>query len=284
MHDYQKLLEFHIRDLETKYNISITIHDRLGRLRNSHGTVLLPGRNIHSHPYCSEGRSSNSDWEQNCVEHCKFYVNSKMRQEDSPCIFTCWKGVKELAVPIYQHGLHLMTIFAGAFKAEIPEDTKLSRKLFLQHKRLPVLDKEKQENLTRLLYMLGYAILNIIDQINQDSSLEQYGRRAIINRCIQQNAHRADFRLKDLADKLYLSRSRTSHLVRELFNEAFQAKLLKERMCNAKALLTNSDFTIEEICETVGIPNIYYFYRQFKKIEGISPGQYRKQCKEITNF
>lgn len=166
-------------------------------------------------------------------------------------------------MPISPPGLHLITIFAGAFKTKIPKSTKLPKKNRLRHSQLPCLNIAEKEVLTRLLYMTGYGILNILDQINNDTSQEQYGRRAIITKCIQQNAHRSNFKLQDLADKLYLSRSRTSHLVQELFNKAFQAILLKERMCNAKALLTNSDFTVEEICETVGIPNIYYFYRQF---------------------
>ena len=48
------------------------------------------------------------------------------------------------------------------------------------------------------------------------------------------------------------------------------------RMTRAKSLIRTSALSISEIAYTVGIDNISHFTRQFKKQEGMTPGQYRK--------
>lgn len=52
--------------------------------------------------------------------------------------------------------------------------------------------------------------------------------------------------------------------------------LMLFRLDKAKRLLLESKKSVASIAEDVGIPNIYYFERIFKKREGISPGAYRK--------
>ncbi len=53
--------------------------------------------------------------------------------------------------------------------------------------------------------------------------------------------------------------------------------LLKKRITKAKELLRFFDYTIERIGREVGIGEPYYFSRLFKKIEGISPREFRKK-------
>lgn len=48
------------------------------------------------------------------------------------------------------------------------------------------------------------------------------------------------------------------------------------RMEKTKELLTTTDMTLECIAEKTGIHDVYYFIKQFKETEGITPGQYRK--------
>ncbi len=53
--------------------------------------------------------------------------------------------------------------------------------------------------------------------------------------------------------------------------------IIRERITKAKELLRFSDNSIESIGREVGIGEPYYFSRLFKKIEGISPREFRKQ-------
>ena len=52
--------------------------------------------------------------------------------------------------------------------------------------------------------------------------------------------------------------------------------ILQKRICNAEALLLNTEYNINEIAQIVGYDNALYFSRIFKKIKGISPSEYRK--------
>ena len=47
------------------------------------------------------------------------------------------------------------------------------------------------------------------------------------------------------------------------------------RLEKAKNMLVNSNYSIEEIAVSVGIPDPYYFSRLFKREIGASPSQYR---------
>lgn len=48
------------------------------------------------------------------------------------------------------------------------------------------------------------------------------------------------------------------------------------RITQAKKLLRFTDKTMEEIAELIGVNGAAYFSRMFKKIEGVSPNEYRK--------
>jgi len=47
------------------------------------------------------------------------------------------------------------------------------------------------------------------------------------------------------------------------------------RISHAKALLRNTDKKMYQIAQSVGYENVKYFFRVFKKMEGITPEHYR---------
>lgn len=52
------------------------------------------------------------------------------------------------------------------------------------------------------------------------------------------------------------------------------------RIKTMQFILENSNITIEDMSELLGIDNIPYIYKMFKKNVGLSPGEYRNKCKE----
>ncbi len=67
-----------------------------------------------------------------------------------------------------------------------------------------------------------------------------------------------------------------NHLFRSQLRLAPMTVLLNYRLDRACHLLRNSDQSIEQVAESAGFPNRYYFSRMLKQHRGISPAAYRK--------
>lgn len=273
--DFEQLLHDH----EKAFGIYITVHDELGQLRGRENRNPLPGRHLHMHPYCRylrDRREGELLCTQNCVSKINQIFNSN--PELSECCESCWKGIHEIVVTIRMDGVRMLTLFAGTFRAEgerCPLPDGEAKKF---HASLPVLTVEKKEELYRVLYALGVSLLSLLEQeLKAEIPVCLSTRRRHIEYFIRRNAHRPDCTLKELAHELYLSISRTGHMVKEECGENFRVLLNRERIGRAKRLLLTSDLLLDQIAERTGFESGSYFSRIFRQQEGISPGQYRQQ-------
>lgn len=93
------------------------------------------------------------------------------------------------------------------------------------------------------------------------------------------DAHYADpgLSLARVSDILRMQPSALSQLFKQELGERFIDYVLKVRLEHAKRLLTETNEPIPSIAEQVGYQNVISFYRAFKKVEGIPPGEYRSQ-------
>jgi two-component system, response regulator YesN len=78
------------------------------------------------------------------------------------------------------------------------------------------------------------------------------------------------------ADKLSISESYLSKLLRRRLGASFVEYLSDYRIGRAKELLATSDMLAYEIAEAVGYPDARYFASLFKKRTGSTPSEYRK--------
>lgn len=95
-----------------------------------------------------------------------------------------------------------------------------------------------------------------------------------IEQYLQANFDR-DVKLQEIADRFYLSREYISRKFKQEFNENISDYLVKIRMNKAKSLLKTSELKIYEIANMIGYQDDKYFRKVFKKIEGITPNEYR---------
>jgi two-component system response regulator YesN len=123
--------------------------------------------------------------------------------------------------------------------------------------------KRKQREIALFLKIVKRRSLqknkNVIEEI------EQY---------LQSNFDR-DVKLQEIADRFYLSREYISRKFKQEFNENISDYLVKIRMAKAKSLLKNSQLKIYEIANMIGYQDDKYFRKVFKKIEGVTPNEYR---------
>ena len=83
--------------------------------------------------------------------------------------------------------------------------------------------------------------------------------------------------LETLSDTFHLSKPYLSKYIKEKAGMTFQEVVKEERMKKARALLRETNQTVETIAAEVGYENVEHFNRLFKKSYGITPVQYRKQ-------
>lgn len=91
---------------------------------------------------------------------------------------------------------------------------------------------------------------------------------------------RSDYRsvtLETLSEAFHLSKPYLSKYIKEKAGITFQEVVKGERMKKARALLRETDQTVEAVAAEVGYENVEHFNRLFKKSYGITPVQYRKQ-------
>lgn len=83
--------------------------------------------------------------------------------------------------------------------------------------------------------------------------------------------------LETLSETFHLSKPYLSKYIKEKAGITFQEVVKGERMKKARALLQETNQTVETVAAEVGYENVEHFNRLFKKSYGITPVQYRKQ-------
>ena len=83
--------------------------------------------------------------------------------------------------------------------------------------------------------------------------------------------------LDDLAERFYINKFYLTRVFKEQFGQSVTHYLMQLRVTQAKRLLRFSDHSIETVAQECGLSDANYFSRLFKKVEGISPGEYRRQ-------
>lgn len=151
-------------------------------------------------------------------------------------------------------------------------------KLWLQHTKPELLAAVKQSDLLR---QLEEGFIDTLEQLAQHiEELSQNRRYNTLMREIRDYVaeHFMDpnLSLTLLSDQFQISPKYLSQLFKESIGQNFSDFLIGLRIDYAKRLLRDSDVTVQDISDMMGYANPTSFIRVFKKMVGMSPGQFRE--------
>lgn len=129
------------------------------------------------------------------------------------------------------------------------------------------------------LSWLKIFIYNVLRSFNQSSLYlpltDTYKTLYEIINYTEKNYNQVSLSL--LAEKFHYNEAYLSSLIKKNFGLSFSNILTNIKMTHAKTYLIHTNMKISEISIKVGYNSIDHFIRIFTKINGITPGKYRKK-------
>jgi len=154
----------------------------------------------------------------------------------------------------------------------------------------------RYEDLHRELYEIAASASHIRDMkiyekltslltlLMEDSWNPQSGRRSTSRKQNLQNIkdyldrnYQQKITLDELSEQFFINKFYLTRIFREQFGVSVNNYLLQIRITHAKQLLRFTDLSIEKIGQECGMSDANYFSRMFKKIEGSTPGEFRRK-------
>lgn len=93
---------------------------------------------------------------------------------------------------------------------------------------------------------------------------------------IDANFRDSELCLSKVATNFKITESYLSYLFKKFYNVNFSAYLEQKRIEEAKLLLLEGGYTIDEICKKVGYNSAHVFRRAFRKITGMNPSEVKR--------
>lgn len=113
--------------------------------------------------------------------------------------------------------------------------------------------------------------------VEQAEIEENEANSFIVNHALEyiRSNSKEKLRLSDVADQVYVSQWHLSKLLNKHTGKTFSDILNGARMEQSKELLKDPSLRICDVAEQVGFQDLAHFSRVFKKMEGMSAGEYR---------
>ena len=136
--------------------------------------------------------------------------------------------------------------------------------------------KKKLPNYQFLCLSILYQILALCNaEFSNPKRIEHKFLKPAVD-YIHANFSNPDFAISDIYKKSGVSQTYFNRTFRETFGCTPSLYANRKRIDKAKYLLKTGGYTNEEICELCGFCEVKYFYVVFKKITGLTTGQYIK--------
>jgi len=134
-------------------------------------------------------------------------------------------------------------------------------------------------NTCRRLDRMKNVLVNLVNQIILYSGKKTKCNYSLVVQkalSIISEEYASDLSLNDISSRLHITPEYLSSLFAKEFGKKLIAYITEFRIEKSKELLKTEKYKIYKVAEMVGYPNVKYFCKIFKKITGISTGDYMK--------
>lgn len=160
--------------------------------------------------------------------------------------------------------LSLFIEVSSTFHYTLPDAADMAR----------LMNLDTVDDVIRLIQELNTELVSQpIDQPKQDSDILLEDIMAYI----RENCLRCDFSIQETAEYFHMLLPNLSQFFKEKTGQNVLDYSAAFRMERAKNLLADDKLTLKEISQQVGYYNVSSFIRRFKQLNGVTPGDYRKQ-------
>ena len=251
----------YINFLIEKQGLFISIHGRIG------GFKEFAKYNTHIHPFCACVKRLRHErcreQQLKVIEHC----------QNEPFFGTCYAGIGEWIYPLQMNGEVVGFISVSGYQPDIERNFGSDELRKMAKDLIEPPTKAQVDALLRPLVLLCeiYYKENCF-RIMNDAFTEN-----II--CYVNTHYTEEITVKHLSDKFNYSVSTISHKFKNKTGMSLCNYVEQLRVQCAKRLLLQTDLSITEIAMLIGCCNSGQLSMIFKKNEGVTPTQYRKNKK-----
>ena len=176
------------------------------------------------------------------------------------------------------HGIYRKYVERGGLPAFRPDDVQTYLDLLRQLNATAASDDHIRDmHINELLCaLLSHLMQASWRPAAQRSSSESRSHIADVKTWLDEN-YKEKIALDDLAERFFINKFYLTRLFRERYGSTIVNYVLSLRISRAKELLRFTDLSVEEIGAQCGMPEANYFSRAFRKIEGISPSEFRRR-------
>ncbi|QNK60280.1 helix-turn-helix domain-containing protein [Paenibacillus sp. PAMC21692] len=124
-------------------------------------------------------------------------------------------------------------------------------------------------------YLVKHTLQSLSDELSSRLAGVSHNRIKEVLTYIHHHFNQ-EMSIRSLSEKFYLSPTYLSQLFKKEVGENFVEYLSRQRIQYACKLLAETDMTVSQIGEQCGFNDYFYFTRIFKRLNGMTPTQYRE--------
>jgi len=160
---------------------------------------------------------------------------------------------------------------------ELPEDIRL----YWENTAAPALERavnrmDTLEELSSEVMVIMHEQASLIQQVREQRASHSMIQEVRI--FIEEHYHNPDMSLTYIGEHFHIKSNYMSRLFKEETGENFVDYLAHIRIEQAMCLLKETELPVQEIAGLVGYSHYVSFNRVFKKIAGVTPGDYRREA------